>query len=177
MNAVAVLSKHGVVEFQDVDKKGAIVKFYLTGFGSHETHAIHIHEYGDTREGCMSLGGHYNPTSAPHGRHVGDLIMNFTTDSHGHFAGEYHDKRLRVKNILGRSVVIHDSTDDEGRAGREIEGVFLPYREMKDSMLKKLSPLKTRKERIEKLDTESLKNGNAGGRMDCAVIGLCRKKG
>ena len=175
MNAVAVFSKHGVVEFQEKEgNEGVEVRFSLTGFGPRETHAIHIHEFGDMRDGCKSLGGHYNPCSVSHGHHAGDLIMNFTTDSRGRFSHEYHNRNLHVKDILGRSVVIHDSTDDEGRKGRDVDGVFTPYREMKDTLLKTLCKgVRTKQERIVKLEMESGKNGNAGGRMDCGIIGLC----
>ena len=62
------------------------INFELKNFGSNETHAIHIHEYGDTTDGCKSLGLHYNPYETTHGsinitkeRHAGDLINNFIT--------------------------------------------------------------------------------------------------
>lgn len=42
-------------------------------------HGFHIHEKGDTGNGCLSAGGHYNPHKLSHGapddsnRHIGDL--------------------------------------------------------------------------------------------------------
>ena len=44
-------------------------------------HGLHIHEFGDLSNGCISAGPHFNPNKAPHGapedpidrRHVGDL--------------------------------------------------------------------------------------------------------
>nr|ACF86868.2 unknown [Zea mays] len=42
-------------------------------------HGFHVHALGDTTNGCMSTGPHYNPASKEHGapedenRHAGDL--------------------------------------------------------------------------------------------------------
>jgi len=110
-------------------------------------HAIHIHEYGDLRKGCQSLGGHWNPTHMPHGsleegrfHHVGDLINNLQVQAGQIFFYDYEDPFLTLfgkHSILGRSVVIHHGVDDLGKGN---------------------SP-------------ESKITGNAGTRLDCAIIG------
>ena len=128
-----------------------LIQFNLYGFGKKETHAIHIHEYGDTTDGCKSLGLHYNPFKTTHGsllypkqnRHAGDLINNFNTDRKGAFQYEYHDELVTLygkDSILGRSVVIHKGIDDLGQGGNK----------------------------------ESLISGNAGERMACGIIGLMK---
>ena len=120
--------------------------------------AIHIHEYGDERRGCASLGGHWNPTNTTHGskwtetRHAGDLINNIIPDKHGKFKYNYHDNLLNIKgdinqSILGRSVVIHADEDDYGLGG------ISPY-----------NP---------EIRRGSLTTGNAGNRIACAIIGRC----
>ena len=130
------------------------ITFDLKKFGPNETHAIHIHEYGDTTDGCTSLGLHYNPNGTTHGsiydptraRHAGDLINNFTTDKNGEFALSYTDELVTLfgeKSILGRSVVIHEGIDDCG-----------------------LGKGKAKK--------ESLISGNAGTRMAGGIIGLMK---
>lgn len=130
------------------------IVFNLGKFGANETHAIHIHEYGDTTDGCTSLGLHYNPYGTTHGsiydptreRHAGDLINNFTTDKNGEFALSYSDELVTLfgeNSILGRSVVIHDGIDDLG-----------------------LGTGKAKK--------DSLISGNAGSRMACGIIGLMK---
>ena len=58
-----------------------------------QSHAIHIHEYGDLTNGCKSTGEHYNPTNDFHGsysfpmspRHAGDLINNFRLNENNIF--------------------------------------------------------------------------------------------
>ena len=121
--------------------------------------AIHIHEYGDERKGCISLGGHWNPRKTRHGskwtetRHAGDLINNIIPDNNGHFEYNYHDELLNIRgnineSILGRSVVIHADEDDYGLGG------ISPYN------------LEIRK--------GSLSTGNAGNRIACAIIARCK---
>lgn len=137
---------HGSVKFhQCTHYPKTLVVFDLHGFEPNAIHAIHIHEYGDLRDGCNSLGPHWNPHSKPHGsifinpleRHSGDLINNLKSNNNGSFELHYEDNLIDVNEIYGRSVVIHTGIDDLGEGG----------------------------------NVESLKTGNAGSRMACAIIG------
>jgi len=72
-------------------------------------HAFRIHEFGDLSNDCTSLGGHYNPTGAAEGAHLGDLgdiavnssgdASDFTTSDEMNLYGKY--------NILGRGCVLY----------------------------------------------------------------------
>jgi Cu-Zn family superoxide dismutase len=155
-NAISIINEKiikGTVEFhqcQGVDN--CVVNFNLKGFKPYAIHAIHIHEYGDLRDGCKSLGAHLNLKNKNHGNlgdiknsHTGDLINNIHADKNGNFKYSYIDPRIQIsgninKSIIGCSIVIHDGIDDLGLGGNE----------------------------------ESLKTGNAGGRMACSIIGKAK---
>ena len=78
MSAIAIFqhqSISGSIHFSQKRKDSPVIlKFSLKGI--HEPCALHIHEYGDTSDGCRSLGGHFNPTKKKHGQHAGDIIFN-----------------------------------------------------------------------------------------------------
>lgn len=169
INAIAKFdSKNvkGVVKFHQCPKqKGSRVYIDLYGLPSNQPRAIHVHEYGDEREGCKSLGGHWNPHGKTHGtilvdgmpRHAGDLINNILPNDEGVFKYDYFDPLINLagnidESIIGRSVVIHDGVDDFGFGGVDNEGNII-----------------NRKVRM-----DSLKTGNAGSRMACAIIGIAK---
>lgn len=151
-NAITIFNGpkiYGTIRFHQCnDNTSTLIKFNLYGFDKNKKHAIHIHEYGDIRKGCTSLGSHWNPENTTHGSllynmptHAGDLINNLETNDQGGFNFKYYDNRVKLfgeHNIFGRSVVIHDGIDDLGLGG----------------------------------NSESLKTGNAGGRIACAIIGI-----
>jgi len=130
MNAIAVFNPKlsrisGFVKFHQCSKHSkTIVQFSFSGFPRNSIHAIHIHKNGITNNEapCESTCEHYNPHNKLHGnktlhgknRHVGDLINNLHSDMNGNFNYMYEDDLIDVKDILGRSVVIHSGIDDLG---------------------------------------------------------------
>lgn len=118
----------GIVSFSQENASAPVhVLIDIRGFRSGGIHAIHIHEYGDMRSGCKSLGGHWNPSGTDHGhagwtttRHAGDLINNIHANPQGVVMHEFSDPSLTLygnDSILGRSVVIHEGADDLGLLG------------------------------------------------------------
>ena len=186
---VVLTERHGNVYFIS-NEKGVEVRFRLIGFEPNSTHAIHIHEFQSPKLDCAEMGGHFNPTGRDHGSHIfdspeahhaGDLINNFTTDGKGKFSYDYIDTSISLnprsnKSIRGRSLVIHKYPDDLGRKGILRDNQLVLYRDMTDTELKRICSdlnyknLKTKQERVEKLETESLKTGNAGSRISCGNI-------
>jgi Cu/Zn superoxide dismutase len=163
-------------------------EIHLKGLRGGKIHAIHIHEFGDLTQGCKSCGGHFNPENCDHGtysdpsrpRHVGDLMNNMNPEKDGKVNITFKAPDLKdVSEILGRSVVIHYHKDDLGRQGVTTTVGFKPYSSLSYKELheicKKINyPITNKQEMIKKLNVESLKTGNAGGRMACAVIGLTK---
>uniref|UniRef100_A0A4Y1PAW0 Superoxide dismutase [Cu-Zn] n=1 Tax=Closterium ehrenbergii TaxID=102165 RepID=A0A4Y1PAW0_CLOEH len=149
LKAVAVLTGtagvSGTVTFSQDGSGPTQVVGKITGLKP-GLHGLHIHALGDTTNGCMSTGPHFNPKNLSHGapedkeRHAGDLgnvvanaagVAEFTkTDAQIPLAG--------ADSILGRAVVVHADPDDLGKGGHEL----------------------------------SKTTGNAGGRLACGVIGL-----
>lgn len=184
------MEPHGKHVKVRIHLQGARVSPSLVG-----VHAIHVHEYGDTTDGCASLGGHLNPggehthgEGARHGdmAHAGDMVNNILFHSPNGVADvTYIDTRLSLdpsspNAVYGRSVVVHRLPDDLGSGGQLTADGWVAYADMTDRELRGLcqersyTGLKTRAERVAKLETESRKTGNAGGRIGCAVIGVLK---
>ncbi|CAJ0574825.1 unnamed protein product, partial [Mesorhabditis spiculigera] len=151
--AVAVLRGDAGVEGtvylrQDKESDPTVIKGEIRGLTPGK-HGFHVHQYGDSTNGCISAGPHFNPFNKTHGgpndetRHVGDL-GNVEADSNGVAKFEIKDSLIKIhgeNTVVGRSLVVHAGTDDLGKGEGE------------------------KKE-------ESLKTGNAGARAACGVIAL-----
>jgi len=182
MNAIAVFENHqaitGFVKFHQPRKNSPLqIEFNLKGLT--KICAVHIHEYGDVSNGCMSLGGHFNPTKKKHGQHAGDIIFNAFPDKNGHFKTTFSSKELSLipgdsLNIIGRSVVIHNFEDDYGKFGRIIDEKFVLYDNMSVDELRYFSKMSgySCKDMKKQLNQGSASTGNAGSRLACAIIGL-----
>lgn len=158
INAIAIFNEHnikGTIKFhQCINVNGVFVSINLFNLTPNKTKAIHVHEYGDITDGCKSLGSHWNPTKSTHGsirikgmkRHAGDLINNIESDSKGNFAYKYFDPMLRLHGNINQTIIGRSVVIHDN-----IDDLGLGTGNKKE---------------------ESLKTGNAGGRMSCAIIGL-----
>ena len=94
-------------------------------------HGFHIHQLGDTTNGCMSTGPHFNPAGKTHGaptdeeRHAGDL-GNITAGDDGVAAGTITSDLIKLEagegGVLGRSFMVHADPDDLGRGDNSEPG-------------------------------------------------------
>ncbi|ORX34402.1 copper zinc superoxide dismutase [Kockovaella imperatae] len=130
VKAVAVLkgdsSVSGVITFtQDAEGSPVTVSGDIKNLSANAERGFHIHEFGDNTNGCTSAGSHFNPNKKNHGgpddeeRHVGDL-GNVKTDGSGNASVNITDKHISLfgaHSIIGRSVVVHEGTDDLGKGG------------------------------------------------------------
>lgn len=147
--AVAVLkgtsNVEGVVSLTQEDDGPTAVNVRITGL-TPGPHGFHLHEYGDTTNGCISTGAHFNPNNLTHGapedeiRHAGDL-GNVVANADGVAEATIVDNQIPLSGpntVVGRAFVVHELEDDLGKGGHEL----------------------------------SLTTGNAGGRLACGVVGL-----
>ena len=93
--------------------------------------AFHIHSGsdctrnsgGNEEDPFADAGSHYNPTDCPHPYHAGDMPPLFGAGGRAFLA--FLTDRFTVREILGKTVIIHDGLDDfttqpSGNAGNKI---------------------------------------------------------
>lgn len=117
-------SLHGVANLEETRENGPVrIKVEIHGLEPGRQHGFHIHKLGNLEHGADSLCEHYNPTNKKHGglnednAHVGDL-GNLYVNSKGDINRTFIAKNIRLrgdKNVIGRSMVIHENKDDLGR--------------------------------------------------------------
>ena len=155
MAAIAVFTGpevYGTVKFNVIFES---VKIYIDlhgpGLKPNTEQGFHIHEFGDLSDGCNSACAHYNPFGKSHGcpgtteRHVGDL-GNLNIDLFGNANYSTSDDTIQLSGEYS------------------IIGRSLIIHQNKDDCGQGQNEARE----------ESLKTGNAGARIACAVIGHSR---
>ncbi|KAK3546463.1 hypothetical protein QTP70_026318, partial [Hemibagrus guttatus] len=131
---------YGQVLFKQIFPTG-ILQVLINAHGlptdDQQKRAIHIHQYGDLSQGCITAGPHYNPLGVDHPAHPGDLgnyvAINGTIRQQLNMEG---GTLFGGQSILGRAVVIHEKEDDlgfgsnkeskrSGNAGKRIAGCVI----------------------------------------------------
>lgn len=136
---------HGYVLFTDV-ANGTEVTVEVAGLPPYQPaqddeqpvgpHGFHIHEKGDCSiedesDPYQQAGGHWNPNDEPHGHHPGDFPVLFSNNGYARMS--FFTNRFESKDIVGKSVIIHENPDDfqsqpSGDAGKRIGcGVIQGY--------------------------------------------------
>jgi Cu-Zn family superoxide dismutase len=116
----------GTVWFADTPA-GVWVEASITGLPQNETgfYGFHVHEAGSCQPPEFdSAMGHYNPTGTKHPMHAGDMPPLLATKAHSAWLS-FVTTRFTVRDIIGRSVIIHDQRDDfmsqpSGDSGKRI---------------------------------------------------------
>jgi Cu-Zn family superoxide dismutase len=122
-------------------------------------HALHIHTTGvcdpapsgTTLVPFGSAGGHWNPTGAAHGNHLGDLPSVLLTPN-GEVYSEFETARVDLDALLegdGSAVVLHAGPDNFAN---------IPSRYISAG--------------IDGADAATLATGDAGGRYACGIVEL-----
>ncbi len=134
---------HGVVFFDDVEGGTEVsvevwgLPLYKPAEGNNQPIGplgFHIHDNGvcevtNPDNPFESAGGHYNPKNEPHGNHAGDFPVLFSNNGYARMT--FFTDKFKPKDLIGRSVIIHQNPDDyrtqpAGNSGKRIGcGVIL----------------------------------------------------
>ena len=89
---------------------------------------FHIHQggscmVGDPANPFKKADGHWNPLAQPHGNHAGDFPVLFSNAGKARMT--FFTNKFKVADIIGKSVIIHESPDDyktqpAGGSGRKL---------------------------------------------------------
>jgi len=153
VKAVAVLRGEaglsGVVYLEQDAKGGKTgIKAKLTGLKAGK-HGFHVHQFGDLSDGCKSAGAHFNPFGKTHG----------APEDENRHVGDLGN--IEVKSD-GAEIEVSLSDAQVSLIGQHsVIGRALVVHEKEDDLGKGGNE-------------ESLKTGNAGGRILCGVIGIAQ---
>ena len=128
----------GIVYFYKT-RTGVLVSLQLQGLPESDdickkpVFAVHIHSggscTGNDTDPFSDAMTHYNPDNCPHPYHAGDMPPLFGADGLGFFT--FLTNRFSFDEIIGKTIIIHDSPDDfttqpSGNSGTKIAcGVIL----------------------------------------------------
>ncbi|CAH2005696.1 unnamed protein product [Acanthoscelides obtectus] len=122
-----------------------IIRGNITGLPAGR-HGLHIHRSGDLRNGCEKIGPHFNPYAKTHG---GPTDQNRHVGDLGNIVADASG--VAKINFIDNVIDLEGSHCILGRA--------VVVHEKEDDLGKGGND-------------ESLKTGNAGGRLACGVIGI-----
>jgi Cu-Zn family superoxide dismutase len=152
ISAIAVFSGevNGYVKFiEDLQKDIIKIELHLAGLNMNSQHGFHVHEAGDLTDKCTSMCSHFNPYNTTHGcpgmkKRHVGDLGNINTNSKGEAKYKFSDDMIKLRGTKCN-----------------ILGRGLIIHEDTDDC-------------GNGGNAESLKTGNAGKRIACAVIGYSK---
>jgi len=148
--AIAVFTDaiKGTVKFSEVDNKIRI-DVQITGLKPNSLHGFHVHEAGDLTDKCTSMCAHFNPYGSTHGcpgmkNRHVGDLGNLQTNNKGEAKYSFYDDMIKLRGTKANII-----------------GRGLIIHEDQDDC-------------GQGGNAESLKTGNAGKRIACAVIGYSK---
>jgi Cu-Zn family superoxide dismutase len=150
--AVAVFNDtiKGTVKLtEDLNNNVVVIDLNLTGLKPNSLHGFHVHEAGDLTDKCTSMCAHFNPYGKTHGcpgmsERHVGDLGNIKTNSKGEAKYSFNDNVIKLRGTKSNII------------GR---GLIIHEDEDDCGMGG---------------NAESLKTGNAGKRIACAVIGYSK---
>ena len=151
--AIAVFTDNikGNVKFgEDLNNNQIKIDLNLTGLKPNSLHGFHVHEAGDLSDKCTSMCSHFNPFGNDHG---------------------CPREKIRHVGDLGNI-----KTNNKGEAKYTFYDNVIKLRGSKSNIIGRgLIIHKDEDDCGKGGNAESLKTGNAGKRMACAVIGYSKE--
>jgi Cu-Zn family superoxide dismutase len=151
--AIAVFNDNikGTVKFtEDLVNNQIKIELNITGLKSNSLHGFHVHEAGDLSDKCTSMCAHFNPNKKTHGcpgmkERHVGDLGNINANNKGVAKYTFYDNVIKLRGTKSNII-----------------GRGLIIHEDEDDCGKGDNP-------------ESLKTGNAGKRIACAVIGYSKE--
>lgn len=151
--AIAVFndSIKGTVKFsEDLTNNRIKIDLNISGLKPKSEHGFHVHEAGDLSDKCTSMCAHFNPYGSTHGspdmkKRHVGDLGNIITNNKGEAKYTFYDKIIKLRGNKANII-----------------GRGLIIHEDKDDCGQGENP-------------DSLKTGNAGKRIACAVIGYSKE--
>ena len=151
--AIAVFNDtiKGTVKFtEDLDNNQIKIELNITGLKSNSLHGFHVHEAGDLTDKCTSMCAHFNPYGKTHGcpgltERHVGDLGNIKTNNKGEAKYTFYDNVIKLRGTKCNII-----------------GRGLIIHEDEDDC-------------GQGGNAESLKTGNAGKRIACAVIGYSKE--
>ena len=143
----SVRSIKGFVIFKET-KRGLQIHINMEGLKP-GNHGFHIHQYGDLSDECKSACSHFNPYNTNHGGRN-------SSERHVGDLGNIKSKNGIAKGVFYDNLITLDTKKLCSIIGRSVI-----VHEDRDDLGKGGNQ-------------ESLKTGNAGKRLACGVIGICK---
>ena len=102
---------YGTVKLYQMGKNILVVAD-VGGLPSSETgiFGLHIHMGSDCCDDFANTGSHYNPGNREHPSHAGDLPPLFSAN--GRAVSVFLTDRFALRQIIGKTVIIHSGPDD-----------------------------------------------------------------
>jgi Cu-Zn family superoxide dismutase len=140
----------GYVKFTETKQNGIRIDLNLSGLLPNSSHGFHVHEAGDLTDKCTSMCAHFNPYNSVHGcpgmkKRHVGDLGNIITNSKGEAKYYFYDDIIKLKGSKCNII---------GRG-------LIIHEDADDCGLGG--------------NSESLKTGNAGKRIACAVIGYSKE--
>ena len=178
--AIAVFNDtiKGYVKFsEDLTNNRVQIDLNIVGLKPNSLHGFHVHQAGDLTDGCTSMCSHFNPYGNTHGSPGHSSLEEGTINPPKEVKGcpsipvPFREMKNRHAGDLGNI-----KTNDKGEAIYTFYDDMIKLRGTECNIIGRGLIIHADEDDCGKGgNAESLKTGNAGKRIACAVIGFSKE--